>query len=267
MTDYGQRPAMEDESMVGTLAAQASMIWPVERPVLERLGLPSASRILDLGCGTGEVAGRIAAAWPEVHVLGVDLYARHVDLARDRLADRPNVTFEVGDAYALPYEAGRFDAVLVRHLVHALPDRASLYAEARRVLRPGGLLWVLAEDYAGLLFDVEDEKARSLFLDGREAMLGKGTELFHGRTVFRELQAAGLDAVEVHPIVVGTTIDNRGHWQAMLTSWRDGYADYFAEGLGIPRDDARARFDALIQATGDRSRYSCWVLYGLSARR
>src|SRR5205814_1672674 len=46
--DYGQQEQMEHPTMVGTLAAQIEMIWPLEKPLLERLGLPAARRVVDL---------------------------------------------------------------------------------------------------------------------------------------------------------------------------------------------------------------------------
>ena len=64
--DYGQQGQMEDETMVGTLRAQAEMIWPLEKPILDRLGFDQMRQVADLGCGTGQFASRVASAWPLV---------------------------------------------------------------------------------------------------------------------------------------------------------------------------------------------------------
>src|SRR5438093_2248997 len=55
---------MADESMVRTLEAQARAIWPQESELIRRYGLPDGIRILDVGCGTGEGASRLAEMFP-----------------------------------------------------------------------------------------------------------------------------------------------------------------------------------------------------------
>src|SRR5262245_46802190 len=121
---YGQQSAMEDPSMVGTLEAQAQMIWPLERPLLERLGLARGRRVLDLGCGTGRISGGIATEWPHLSVTGVDLCGPHLDVARRDYppARHPNLAFVEGDARSTGLPAATFDAVVIRHMLHAIPD-------------------------------------------------------------------------------------------------------------------------------------------------
>jgi ubiquinone/menaquinone biosynthesis C-methylase UbiE len=104
---------------------------------LLRRALPPATNILDVGGGTGVHAEWLAADGHPVHL--IDLVPAHVEAAR-RL---PGVSAAVGDARTLPVEDGSVDAVLLLgplyHLVD-VRDRARALAEARRVLRPGGLL-------------------------------------------------------------------------------------------------------------------------------
>ena len=59
---------MADESMVRNLAAQADAIWPQEEPLFRRYGQPA--RILDVGCGTGEISSRLATLFPAARVTG-----------------------------------------------------------------------------------------------------------------------------------------------------------------------------------------------------
>ncbi len=269
MTDYGQRPAMEDESMVGTLAAQAEMVWPIEKPLLQSLGLGHLRTALDLGCGTGEIAGRVARAWPHLEILGLDLYDGHLAVARDHHpSDRyPNLAFQQGDAYETCLPDGSFDAVLVRHVLHALPDRAGVLAEARRVLVPGGLLYVLAEDYAGLLFDVDDadSDAACLFHHARAGLLKRGTDLFHGRRALREVQAAGFEAVRAHALLIDTERCDRATFARMLSHWRDGYASLIAETSGREVAEIEGWFDTLAASVRDPNRYACWLLLAVAA--
>jgi ubiquinone/menaquinone biosynthesis C-methylase UbiE len=266
---YGQQPQMEHPTMAGTLTAQAEMIWPLERPLLERLGLPACRDVLDVGTGTGEIAGRIARAWPDLGVTGVDLFEGHLEAARKAHPPErvPNLVFLRGDARSLPWPEPLFGAVLVRHILHALPDSDRVIREARRVLRPEGLLYVLAEDYAGVLVDTDDRVARDLYLAAAPGMLEQGTDLLHGRSVYRRLRAAGFEDVRVDPIVVDVTSAQRPTFARMLRFWRDGYAGHLATALRVPTAEVMRRFDAQILTVLDTDRYVGWWLLAVSGRK
>lgn len=265
---YGQQGPMEDPTMVGTLEAQAQILWPVERPLLERLGLPACRRVLDLGCGTGRIAGRLAAAWPRLEVLGVDLFEGHLAVARrDHPPERyPGLSFQQGDARSTGLASGSFDAVVIRHVLHALPDPDAVLREAVRVLRPGGLLYELAEDYQGLLVDSDDAAARSLFLDVAPGFRPLGTDLLHGRASFRRFRALGLADVRVDPVVADTLSAPRATWAAMFRCWRDGYADLKAQVLGVSEPEVRRRYAGILAAVEDPDRWVGWWLLAVSGR-
>src|SRR5260370_5945094 len=83
MTDLNpQAKQMADESMVRNLDAQARAIWPQEIPLVLRYALPREPRILDAGCGTGEISSRLPEIFPKPRMLGVDLIYEHLKLAR-----------------------------------------------------------------------------------------------------------------------------------------------------------------------------------------
>ncbi|MGW0614882.1 class I SAM-dependent methyltransferase [Streptomyces sp. NPDC002788] len=104
-----------------------------------------AGDVLDLGCGTGSLS--LLASEQGHRVTGVDLSAAMVTLAREKLAGRDAV-FLVGDAASPPVGERRFDAVLVRHVLWALPDPGRALRHWQRLLRPGGRL-VLVEGVWG----------------------------------------------------------------------------------------------------------------------
>lgn len=260
---------MEDPTMVGTLEAQAQMIWPVERPLLERLGVPAAGCILDLGCGTGRIAGRMAQAWPGVEILGVDLFEGHLAVARrDYPAVRhPRLRFQAGDARATGLPAGAFGAVVIRHVLQAIPEREAVLREAVRLLRPGGLLYELAEDYQGLLVDSPDPGARSLFLDAAPGLARVGSDLLHGRSAYRRLRAAGLSDVCVDPVVIDTLSAPRSTWSSMFRCWHDGYRDLTARALGVPAAEVTRRYAEILSAVADPERWVGWWLLAVSGRK
>jgi ubiquinone/menaquinone biosynthesis C-methylase UbiE len=112
--------------------------------LLERHLPPPPARVLDVGGGPGAYAVRLACAAYEVHL--VDPVGLHVAQAREASARRPDAPLasaEIGDARALEAPDASADAVLLLGPLYHLPDagdRRRALAEARRVLRPGGVL-------------------------------------------------------------------------------------------------------------------------------
>ena len=103
-------------------------------------GITADMAVLDIGSGVGGPA-RLLAATCGCRVTGVDLSEPFVDAARyltARTGQSGQVAFETGDALNLPFDAGRFDAVLLQHVAMNIADRTRLYREIRRVLKPGG---------------------------------------------------------------------------------------------------------------------------------
>src|SRR6185436_20137777 len=97
-----QGAQMADESMIRTLSAQIEAVWPQEKALINFYRLPRNAQVLDVGSGTGEFSARVAEAWPDTQVLGVELLPAWVQLAREKHAAlAPRLRFEVGDAYAL----------------------------------------------------------------------------------------------------------------------------------------------------------------------
>ncbi len=121
---------------------------------LELAGAPPA-RVLDLGAGTGLLSGMVAAAHPEAELVLVDAAPAMLDLARERLAGRPGVTYVTGDLRD-PLPAGPFDAVVSALAIHHVDDAAkrALVAAVHAALRPGGVFsW--GEQVAGPTPDLE----------------------------------------------------------------------------------------------------------------
>jgi len=109
---------------------------------LDLAGPLAGRRVLDLGCGRGEVLWHCGERG--AHVLGLDFAPDALRLARETLGERAPATLLRGDATRLPLADGSLDLVLALDLVEHLhpPELARLYSEVYRVLAPGGRLVV-----------------------------------------------------------------------------------------------------------------------------
>src|SRR3954470_11497730 len=105
-----------------------------------RLAERSVSRVLEMAAGTGAVTRVLASLLPaSVDIVASDLNQAMLDQAVAMGTKRP-VEWRQADAMQLPFEDGAFDAVVCQFGVMFFPDKAKAFAEARRVLLPGGLL-------------------------------------------------------------------------------------------------------------------------------
>lgn len=110
----------------------------IGRAFIDWLSPAPGLRWLDIGCGNGAFTELLVERCAPAAVDGVDPSQAQLDFARQRLAGPP-ATFRQGDAMALPYADGAFDAAVMALVVFFIPDPARGVAEMARVLRPGGL--------------------------------------------------------------------------------------------------------------------------------
>jgi SAM-dependent methyltransferase len=123
---YAASPVSDPEGWERTLARTAAWLAPDQQ-------------VLELGCGTGSTALRLA---PKVgHYVATDLSPTMIEIARERLADAPreNLEFRTGTAETLAEaEPGRYDVVLGFNYLHLVEDPARTLASVHRLLKPGG---------------------------------------------------------------------------------------------------------------------------------
>lgn len=106
--------------------------------LLERIGRPSGLRVLEVGCGDGDLAIELASR--DAHVTGVDRSERMIAAARERAAAKGDTRFQVASAEALPFDNDAFDVVLAVTVLCFVADATAAMNEMTRILKPGGRL-------------------------------------------------------------------------------------------------------------------------------
>ncbi len=108
---------------------------PLYERMLELAAVADGTELLDLGCGSGLLV-RLAAD-RGARVSGIDICPELLEIARERA---PQADLREGDISALPFAERSFDVVTGANALQFAPDPAQAFAEAARVLRPGGVL-------------------------------------------------------------------------------------------------------------------------------
>ena len=117
-------------------------------PFLDFTGTGDDEEVLDVGCGTGNLAFSIAQRAKVRSIKGIDFSEAYVENAKS-LNHSPQITFEVGDATALPYADSSFDRVLSMLVLFFIPDAKKAILEMTRVARSGSTVAATLWDARG----------------------------------------------------------------------------------------------------------------------
>ena len=173
---------------------------------LDLLAPSPGMRVLDAGCGLGEVAREMAAmVQPGGEVAAVDLSRQMIDAARAR-HDGSAVTYEIADVTNLPFATGSFDRSRCERVLQHLPDPDIAIGELVRVTATDGIVCVLDTDWQSAAVDIEDRDLVATVFAMME-QLSPQPDL--GRSLRRRLVRAGLIDVEVrlHPFTYTSIAD------------------------------------------------------------
>lgn len=152
-------------------------------PFLDFADPGEAGCMLDLGCGTGSLAQALAGRSGTCRIVGLDASDAYVEHARRRIGD-PRVEVRAGDACAIPFLDGRFDAVLSLLMLPFVPRAEAAVAEMRRVARPGAVVAAASWDARGGFV------AQRIFLD-TAAVLDPDAERLRARNCTRPTTRPG----------------------------------------------------------------------------
>ncbi len=131
---------------------------PSHKMILRELGDAGNARILDIGCGTGKLAHRMITHHRDARVFGIDLCESMIRSAQHHVVSEPRIHLSVADSEHLPFEDATFDYLTCSNSFHHYPNQAAAVKEMRRVLKPGGRLFITDgyrdNLYGYLIYDV-----------------------------------------------------------------------------------------------------------------
>jgi SAM-dependent methyltransferase len=189
-----------DTAFVGSVpqAYEQYLVPLIFEPYAADLALRTAqqypSRVLETAAGTGVVTRQLAKMLPpEVSLVATDLNQAMLDQAAAEGTDRP-VEWRQADALRLPFPDGSFDVVVCQFGVMFFPDKARAFAEAKRVLRPGGQfifnVWDRIEDND--FADTVTRTLETLFPNDPPRFMARVPHGYHDLTVIaRDLARGG----------------------------------------------------------------------------
>ncbi len=170
---------------------------PYAADLVNRLASRSLSRVLEVAAGTGVVTRALASVLPErVSIVATDLNQPMLDQASALGTTRP-VEWRQADAMQLPFHDGTFDAVVCQFGVMFFPDKTRALSEARRVLRPGGVLvfnvWDRIEENE--FADTVTAALASVFPEDPPRFLARTPHGYHERSrIEQDLVSSGFSA-------------------------------------------------------------------------
>jgi ubiquinone/menaquinone biosynthesis C-methylase UbiE len=149
MVANGPDPVVEEYSAA---ARDYDLKWSfyveaTTRETLARIEIGPTDRVLDVGCGTGELLSRVAARFPAAKLSGLDPVPEMLEVAKAKL--HPGVELRQGWANELPWPDASFDIVVSCNMFHYITHPVQAVREMTRVLRPGGRLVITdwCDDY------------------------------------------------------------------------------------------------------------------------
>ncbi len=219
------------DAEVARLGAQVDLLWEKEKRLYVRRGVSAAQRAVELGCGPGFVLKHIADEFPQTDLYGLELDPLLVERARLLMAES-GLDVKIREASILDtgYPDEYFDFALVRLVLEHLHDPLAALSEVFRILRPGGQVVVVDNDFemhvmtcppVPELRDVYAAYCRAREDEGGNPLIGRELPLLLQESGFEDID---YDIVAAHSAVIGDDIFARSEGISIPSRLvRDGY--------------------------------------------
>ncbi len=195
--------------------------------------LKDGARLLDAGCGPGNITAELAELIPHGKVVGIDSSAEIIEQAR---RDYPpvrveNLEFQQGDIYKLKFENDSFDVIYMHQVLQHLSNPVAALAELRRVLKPGGMLASREADNGAFTWYPELPKLdrwRELY---RDVTQQNSAESNGGRYLKAWVLQAGLKIVEIECATWVFSSEKDRNWWGQLWAKRVSESDFAKQSI------------------------------------
>jgi ubiquinone/menaquinone biosynthesis C-methylase UbiE len=244
-------------------AATSPEIQRVRAAALDALAPQPGQRLLDAGCGAGEVARELGKlVGPDGSVTALDSSADNLAVARERHDGGP-VWYVRGDIAALDFADGEFDGVRAERVLQHLDDPDRAIRELARVTRPGGRVCVIDTDWTSLVHEGIDSDLFHRVVERFFAAGGNRGNATMGRTCRGRMVRAGLADPWTLPVTMRFTDPQAA--AAVLPMFRRD-VPVLADMVGAELWEA---FSDSVGATADRDEFlvaiTMWVTVGRPA--
>jgi len=229
------------------LSLQASILNPLTEQLLKRAGLSAGSRVLDIGCGVGEVsmlAARLVGDRGHVTGLDIDPGALAIASARAREQGLHHVHFAEGNV-AVDRSGESYDAVVGRHILIHTPDPLAIIRTARSLLKPGGVAVFQEFDFSVVHHPFPEAPLHDRLHDIFREFFGRATHGNIGTRLFRLFTQAGFSSPQCrveYPMDGGASSP---YYEWIAESFRSIMPR--AAALGIVGSDEVAGIDSLAE--------------------
>ncbi len=196
---------------------------------LSWLNLSANLRWLDVCCGSGVLTEAIAERFAPARVAGVDASPQQIEFARAHRA-RPNVSFETGDAMALPFADASFDVAVCGLGLNFVPQPDRALQEMRRASVPNAVIAIYVWDYAEGARFVREFWDAAAVVDPEASAYDQAQRfpVCNPETLRKLFEGAGLEHVEVRGLDITTRFASfDDYWQPLLTE-QGSAPNYFA---------------------------------------
>ena len=219
-----------------------------------RVAALTPANVLETAAGSGVVTRALAKRLdPGVRYVVTDLNQPMLDHAAHRQGQDDRITWQQADALNLPFDDASFDVVICQFGVMFFPDKAASYAEARRVLKPGGRFLFSVWDHIGAneLADIVTQTAASVFPQDPPQFLPRTPYGYHDVGAIRdELTSAGFTDTSVSTLAETSPAPSPRH-----------AAVAFCEGTPL-RNEIEARDANLLDHVTERATQAIAERYG-----
>ncbi len=186
------------------LERQSAILDPESDAQFEKIGIKPGERVVDLGCGPGNVLSLLSKrVGPTGLVLGIERDAHFASLARRYVAEHALSQVEIheSDAYNTGLPRASFDGAHMRLVLVNVPDPERIVREMVSLVRPGGWVASFEADLLSLVCDPPNPEWTHLLDAYKAYSAAHGIDLCVGRRTHRLFRAAGIVDIRIYTIV------------------------------------------------------------------